>query len=69
MIEKMTTVTENTLQLIMETVFGVQVSGEQLPPPTLKTTSSNDRPDEDQWVNEFKFGSRYGYRGSFYNQK
>ena len=69
MIEKMTIFTENTIQLIVETVFGVRAPGEQLPPPTLKTTCLNDRPDEGQWANEFKFGSRYGHRGSFYNQR
>lgn len=27
-----------------------------------------NRPTEKEWANEFKFGSRYGHRGSFYQQ-
>ena len=67
--EKVAIIMENVFQFIVELIFGVRASGEQLPPPTLKTTSLNDRPDEGQWANEFKFGSRYGHRGSFYNQR
>jgi hypothetical protein len=67
--EKVIIIMENVIQFIVEFIFGVRASGEQLPPPTLKTTSLNDRPDEGQWNKEFKFGSRYGYRGSFYNQR
>jgi len=26
------------------------------------------RPTEKEWANEFKVGSRYGHRGSFYQQ-
>lgn len=28
-----------------------------------------NRPTEKEWVNEFKVGSRYGHRGSFYQNR
>ena len=27
-----------------------------------------NQPSEEEWRNEFKFGSRYGHRGSFYQK-
>ena len=47
-------------------VFGPRAAGEKLPAPTVRTTPIANRPDENQWAKEFKVGSRYGHRGSFY---
>jgi hypothetical protein len=48
-------------------IIGKRAEGESLPQPTLKTTYPTDRPSENEWTKEFKFGSRYGHRGSFYH--
>ena len=50
-------------------LFGERAKGYSLPTPTFKTTEINNRPSMDQWVKEFKFGTRYGHRGSFYQSK
>lgn len=55
------------MQYIKILVFGYPVKGEPLPKPNFKTTEVINRPTENEWVKEFKFGSRYGTRGSFYN--
>ena len=33
------------------------------------STYPTNRPTEDEWSKEFKFGSRYGTRGSFYQNR
>ena len=48
-------------------LFGERASGEKISQPTLRTTYPVDRPEENQWNQEVKFGSRYGHKGSFYN--
>jgi hypothetical protein len=50
-------------------VFGPRATGKKLPTPTLRTTPITNRPDENQWAIEFKVGSRYGHRGSFYQTR
>lgn len=55
------------MKLIKELIFGVRVQGHPVPPPSIKTTTPTNRPSEEDWFKEFKFGSRYGHRGSFYN--
>lgn len=47
-------------------LFGQRAEGESLPQPSFKSTYPNDMPTINQWVKDFKFGSRYGHRGSFY---
>lgn len=47
-------------------VFGPRAKGEYVPQPKFKTTIPVSRPDENQWAIEFRVGSRYGHRGSFY---
>jgi len=54
---------------IREFIFGVRAQGEPVPPPSLKTTEPTNRPTENVWFKEMKFGSRYGHRGSFYQKK
>lgn len=54
---------------LTELFMGKRVIGEKLSPPTFKATFPKDRPTEQEWAKEFKFGSRYGHRGSFYQKK
>lgn len=55
------------MKLIKTLIFGERVQGHPVPPPTFKTTEVVNRPTEEEWTKEFNFGSRYGHRGSFYN--
>lgn len=50
-------------------IFGKRAEGVFVPQPTFKTTVLANRPSEDEWLKEFKVGSRYGTRGSFYENK
>lgn len=57
----------NQIKLFLLTLlFGKPAKGEIIPTPTFKSSYPEDRPDEQKWVNDVKFGSRYGYKGSFY---
>ena len=47
-------------------LFGQRAEGEMIPTPTFRSTYPEDRPDENQWALDVKFGSRYGTKGSFY---
>jgi len=47
-------------------LFGQRAQGEMIPAPTFRSSYPEDRPDEQTWSNEMKFGSRYGHKGSFY---
>ena len=47
-------------------VFGQRAAGEKLPAPTVRTTPVTDQLGESDWMIYVKFGSRYGHRGSFY---
>ena len=47
-------------------LFGQRAEGEMIPVPTFQSTYPEDRPDENQWAMDVKFGSRYGTKGSFY---
>ena len=55
------------MKQIIEYIFGVKASGERIPHPIIKTVEPTHRPSENDWAKEFKFGSRYGHRGSFYH--
>jgi hypothetical protein len=54
-------------KLLIQVIYGPRAKGEPIPQPRLKTTAITDRPSESDWLQEFKVGSRYGYRGSFYS--
>jgi len=54
------------MKQIMTFIFGERAQGTKLTSPTLRTLGISNRPSESEWVKEFKFGSRYGHRGSFY---
>ena len=47
-------------------LFGERAEGQPLTQPSFKSTYPSEMPNINQWVKEFKFGSRYGHRGSFY---
>ena len=55
------------MQIIKVLLFGERVKGKTLPSPTFKTTDVVNKLSEDEWVKHVKFGSRYGHKGSFYN--
>jgi hypothetical protein len=57
------------MKQIMTLIFGERAQGIKLTSPTLRTLGVLNRPSESEWVKEFKFGSRYGYRGSFYQTR
>jgi hypothetical protein len=48
-------------------LFGVKIQGERLPESTsLPAERPFDSREYIKWCNDFKVGSRYGHRGSFY---
>jgi hypothetical protein len=51
---------------IKDKIFGVRAKGEKLKPPTFRTLDLVDRMSEQEWVDEFRVGTYYGHRGSFY---
>jgi len=51
---------------LLTLLFGQRAEGEMIPAPTFQSSYPEDRPDEQTWANEVKFGSRYGTKGSFY---
>jgi len=57
----------NKIIFILTTfLFGERAQGEMITQPTFRSTFPAERPDENQWAQEVKFGSRYGHKGSFY---
>ena len=57
----------NKIIFILTTfLFGQRVEGEMIPAPTFRSSYPEDQPDENQWAQEVRFGSRYGHKGSFY---
>jgi hypothetical protein len=57
------------MKKILTFIFGQRAEGEFIPQPNFKTTELPNRPSENEWLQEFKAGSRYGHRGSFYENK
>lgn len=56
------------MQFIKKVLFGKPLSGERVPPPSFKTTYPKQQLSEQEWTATFKFGNRYGHRGSFYHK-
>ena len=54
------------IYFLLTLLFGERAQGEVIPQPTFRSTYPENRPDEQDWSNEVKFGSRYGHKGSFY---
>ena len=54
------------MKQIKEIFFGVKVSGEATKAPTPRPMRSLIEDDFNNWTKEFKFGTRYGHKGSFY---
>ena len=50
-------------------IFGKRAEGVKIPSPSFKSTQPSNRPNIQEWAKEFKFGSRFGCRGSFYENK
>jgi hypothetical protein len=57
------------MQHIKTFLFGIKTKGEPITEPNFKTTEPTNRPTQDEWVKQVKFGSRYGHRGSFYQNR
>ena len=57
------------MKQIIYFIFGKRAEGVFVPQPKFRTTALADRPSENDWLREFKVGSRYGHRGSFYENK
>ena len=53
---------------IKKLIFGKPIQGEQLSQPKLPGERPYNAQDCDKWCQEFKFGSRYGHRVSFYQK-
>ena len=56
------------IKLIKLFLFGQRAQGEPIQPPKIKTFYPTQTIEEEQWRQEMNFGSRYGYRGSFYQR-
>jgi len=56
------------LKFIRNFLFGQRAQGEPVQPPKIRTIYPTQQLDENQWWREMNFGSRYGTRGSFYQQ-
>jgi hypothetical protein len=56
----------NIISFLTTFLFGQKAEGEMIPAPTFRSSYPENRPDENQWAQEVKFGSRYGTKGSFY---
>jgi hypothetical protein len=50
-------------------LFGIRAQGEKLPEPKLRPERPYDALDCTKWCQEFKFGNKYGHRGSFYKRR
>ena len=57
------------MKKLLTLIFGERAAGEPIPQPTFRSMYPKHRPDENQWGKEYNVGSRYGYRGSFYENK
>ena len=57
------------MKKVLTLIFGERAEGVLIQQPTLKTIMPTNRPSEQEWGEMFKFGSRYGHRGSFYDNK
>ena len=56
------------LNILTKLVFGPRANGVPVPQPKLKTTNPANRLEENEWTKEFNVSSRYGHRGSFYQE-
>lgn len=54
------------IKIIKEFLFGKVIEGEKLHEPNKKPERTFTMDELSSWVNEFRFGNRYGHRGTFY---
>lgn len=57
------------MKKVLVLIFGERAEGVFVPQPKFRTTVTANRPPENEWLREFKVGSRYGHRGSFYENR
>jgi hypothetical protein len=54
------------MQFIKQLIFGVRREPVDNISTGFHSSYPKNPPSLDEWVKEFKFGSRYGHRGTFY---
>lgn len=52
--------------ILTKLLFGPRANGEKLPEPRKFPVRKVTEVEYNRWASEFKVGSRYGHRGSFY---
>ena len=57
------------MKQLLYLIFGKRAEGEVLNRPTFTSTYPTARLTETEWANHVNFGSRYGHRGSFYQNR
>jgi hypothetical protein len=57
------------MKKLLTLILGERAAGEPIPQPTFRSMYPKHRPDVNQWGKDYNVGSRYGYRGSFYENK
>ena len=53
-------------RLLRNYICGVRIKPVDVMSTGFYSFYPKDQPSQSEWVKEFKFGSRYGHRGSFY---
>ena len=70
MLEKIYSIVDSIFDFsIRDYIFGIRAQGEKVSQPTFRTLDLVDRGSEQEWVDEFRVGTYYGHRGSFYMNK
>jgi hypothetical protein len=70
MLEKLYSIVDNIFDFsIRDYIFGVRAQGEKIEQPTFRTLDLVDRMSQQEWVDEFRVGTYYGHRGSFYTNR
>jgi hypothetical protein len=67
--DTLTKFSETILSDVITLVFGIRATGEKLSEPRKFPIRNVTETECNQWANEFKVGSRYGHRGSFYQTR
>lgn len=56
------------MQFIKQLIFGVRREPVDIISTGFHSYYPKNQPSLNEWVKEFKFGSRYGHRGSYYER-
>ena len=60
---------KTSMKYIKQLIFGERAKGETLPSPSFRVVlpTEEEKLSQNEWAKYVKFGSRYGTKGSFYN--